>query len=239
MKLPLSHLSDELQATRLVWDLPVRIMHWMLALAVGAAWVTGQAQGAWFPLHVACGYATLVIVLTRIVWGFVGTRHARFANFVRAPRSIATYARKMLLGEAQNTVGHNPLGALMVLLLLSLLLAQAITGLFANDQVSNVGPLFGYVGIHTSDRLSAIHISLSTVILACAFLHIGAALGYWSLKRQNLIWPMLTGRKRADSVPPEAAISTSRIWLALLIATIIAMVILFLIDTAPPASLAL
>jgi cytochrome b len=230
-----SRLTD----TRLVWDLPVRVMHWMLALAVVAAWVSGQAQGAWFPVHVACGYTALVIVLTRIIWGFVGTRHARFANFLQAPRAIALYTRKMLRGEAENAVGHNPLGALMVLLLLALLLAQGITGLFSNDQVSNVGPLFGYVGVHTSDRLAGIHRTLSTVILASTFLHIGAAFGYWSLKRQNLIWPMLTGRKAAESVPPDAAISTSRIWLALLIATAIAIILRFVINTAPPASLAL
>lgn len=231
--------GSRLKDTRLVWDLPVRLMHWMLALAVGAAWASGHAQGAWFSVHLACGYTTLVIVVTRIIWGFVGTRHARFANFLQAPHAIGLYTRKMLQGEAENTVGHNPLGALMVLLLLALLLAQAITGLFSNDQVSDVGPLFGYVGVHTSDRLTGIHRTLSTVILASAFLHIAAALGYWSLKRQNLMWPMLTGRKPAESVPPDAAISTSRIWLALLIATAIAIVLLFVISTAPPASLAL
>jgi cytochrome b len=220
------------QGKALVWDLPVRVMHWSLVLAVCGSWATQELEGDWFRYHVWCGYAVLLLVTTRLLWGFVGTRHARFASFVRGPRAIIGYLR----GGVQYA-GHNPLGALMVVALLLMLATQAITGLFANDQIMNTGPLFGYVSNATSDRLTSIHGQLFDLLLAAIAVHVAAAFVYLFLKRENLILPMITGRKPAEQVPPEQAIDASRAWLALLILAVLSGVLFWILRNAPEASL--
>lgn len=221
---------------RLVWDLPVRTMHWLLAIATFGAWLSHYDLDEYFTVHVFCGCTVLVLVVTRIVWGFTGTRHARFANFIQGPRAMLRYLRA--IASSSGYVGHNPLGAAMVLLLLGLLLAQAVTGLLANDQIANAGPLFGYVSTVVSDRLSGIHRLLGNVILICVCMHTGAVLAYLLLKRENLIRPMLTGKKPAVLVPEHAAISGSLTARAALIAAAVTAVLLLLIYMAPKATLA-
>ena len=233
-----SGASSEAGARALVWDLPVRLMHWTLVLAVAGAWATQKIPGDWFRYHVWCGYTVLVVVVTRVVWGFVGTRHARFASFVRGPAAIGRYLRSLLGGGAASTPGHNPLGALMVLLFLAALLGQALTGLFSNDEITNTGPLYGYVSNARSNQLSGIHQALANVILAAIALHVLATLGYLLVKRENLIVPMLTGSKPVAQVPPEAIIRSSRTWLALLIALVAATLLALVIRGAPEATLA-
>ena len=134
------HLTMPHATTRLVWDLPVRITHWLLVACVGGSWATHYAGVEWFQWHRRLGYAVLVLVAFRVAWGFVGTRHARFANFLRGPRAIVEYLR-----SDRETVGHNPLGALGVVAMLGLLGLQAATGLFANDEIMNAGPFYGWI----------------------------------------------------------------------------------------------
>ncbi len=215
-----------------VWDLPVRVMHWSLVLAVCGSWLTQELEGDWFRYHVWCGYAVLLIVTTRLLWGFVGTRHARFTSFLRGPRAILQYLR----GGA-HYAGHNPLGALMVVALLLMLATQAVTGLFANDQIMNTGPLFGYVSNALSDRLTSIHGQLFDLLLAAIALHVAAAFVYLFFKRENLILPMITGRKPPSQVPPDQAINSSRAWLALLILALLSGVLYWILRNAPEASL--
>jgi cytochrome b len=171
-------------------------------------------------------------------WGFVGTRHAQFRAFVRGPGAVVRYARSLVTAEPQRFVGHNPVGALAVVAMLGLLLGQAVTGLFANDQIMNTGPLFGYVSATLSDRITGIHKKLFDVLAVVIALHILAALAYWIVKRDNLILPMITGRKDAAQVPPDAAIESSRllVWFALL--ALVAGGIYWLVSTAPEGSLA-
>jgi len=220
-----------------VWDLPVRLMHWALAFAVLGSWLTQELEGDWFKYHVWCGYAVLLIVSTRIVWGLVGTRHARFASFVRGPGAIVGYVRSLFSSRSERTTGHNPLGALMIVAFLGLLLAQAVTGLFANDQIFNTGPLFGYITGSLSDRLTTIHKQLFDVLTGAIALHVLAVLAHWWLKQENLIWPMFTGRKRAADVPPGAEISGSRTWLAAVIVAVFGALLAWLVRTAPPGGL--
>jgi cytochrome b len=225
-------------ATRaLVWDLPVRVMHWTLVLAVAGAWATQELEGDWFKYHVWCGYVVLCVAATRVVWGFVGTRHARFTSFVRGPGDVFAYARGLLGKRSLGHAGHNPLGALMVLALLAMLLAQAVTGLFANDQIMSTGPLFGYVDGATSDRLTTIHKQLFDLLLVAIGLHVLAALAYLFIKRDNLILPMITGRKPAEQVPPAERISASRTWLAVLVLGVLAATLYAVLRSAPEASL--
>ena len=220
---------------RLVWDLPVRIIHWSLLLCVLGSWLTQQLPSDWFPWHVRCGYAVLILVSTRLLWGLVGTRHARFVSFVRGPRAVLIYARGLISGKATAFAGHNPLGALMVLALLALLLAQALTGLFANDEILNTGPLYGYVSNSLSLQLTGWHHRIFNLLLAAVALHVSAALFYLLVKKENLIRPMLTGRKRADELLPDQAIAASRTWLALLLAVLLGAALWYIVQRAPSA----
>jgi len=226
------------QAKVLIWDLPVRVMHWGLALSVLGAWLTRELPGDWFKWHTAFGYAVLVLTVTRILWGWVGTRHARFANFVRGPRAIVAYLRGDWHPATDGrAAGHNPLGALMIVAFLAMLLAQAVSGLFANDQVLETGPLFGYVDSGTSDRLTTLHKQLFDGLLVAIVVHVAAALFYLWYRRENLILPMITGRKPAAGLAAGAPIERSRVALALLIAAAVAAVLGWLVQTAPVASL--
>ena len=220
----------------LVWDLPVRIFHWLLVLAVLGSYITHRLGLSWFKYHLWCGYAVLVLVTARILWGFVGTRHARFGVFVRGPAAMWRYLSAWRSGTV-HAVGHNPLGAWMVLVLLLLLLCQALTGLFANDQITNTGPLFGYVSGHTSDKLSSWHHWIFNVLLAAIGLHVLAVLIYRLVRREDLVTPMFTGRKR--DVPSSEQIRGSRTWLFLLILLIVALVLALIVARAPEASLSI
>jgi cytochrome b len=212
-------------------------MHWTLVLAVAGSWATQELEGDWFKYHVWCGYVVLCVAATRVVWGFVGTRHARFTSFIRGPGVVFAYARGVLGRQPTGHSGHNPLGALMVLALLAMLLAQSITGLFANDQIMSTGPLFGYVDGATSDRLTTLHKQLFDLLLVAIGLHVLAALVYLFVKRDNLILPMITGRKPAEQVPAEERISASRTWLAALILGALAATLYAVLRSAPEASL--
>ncbi|MBU3671861.1 MAG: cytochrome b [Sinobacteraceae bacterium] len=225
--------ASELAPGKLVWDLPVRLIHWSLLLCVVAAWLTREIEGDWFVWHTRFGYAVLLLVVTRLLWGFVGTRHARFASFVRGPASILRYLRGDSTSSPNVAVGHNPLGALMVLALLGLLLIQALTGLFANDQIMETGPLFGYVSSTTSDALTTVHKQVFDLIVAAVFVHVAAALFYLWVRHDNLILPMLTGRKSADRVPAGEEIRSSRTAVAVAILIALGAVLYWVISTAP------
>jgi cytochrome b len=199
---------------RLVWDLPVRITHWLLLLAVIGSYVTYKLGLAWFKVHVWCGYTVLVLAAFRILWGLVGTRHARFAGFVRGPATTLRHATDLARGKASRHAGHNPLGAWMVLLLLGALLVQALTGLFSNDEIASTGPLYGSVGNTLSLRLTTVHRLLFDGIAAAIALHVAAVLAYQLLKKEPLIRAMFTGRKPAVAVAAEDVIHSSRLWLA-------------------------
>ena len=230
-------LSSELPNKVLVWDLPVRLIHWGLVLAVFGAWLTRELEGDWFAWHVRCGYAVLVLTATRVLWGFVGTRHARFGAFLRGPAVVFSYARKLLDRDSAPHTGHNPLGAWMIVVMLALLFAQATTGLFANDQIFQTGPLFGYVTGEQSDRLTTLHKQLFDVLWVVIVLHVVAVLFYQLYKRQDLLRPMFSGRKLREAVAPGEEISSSRLVLALLLAALIGAALAWLVATAPEAFL--
>lgn len=226
--------------TRLVWDLPIRVMHWGIALAGVGSWLTQEVlEDDAFRWHVWFGYTMLVLVGTRIVWGFIGPAHARFSGFVRGPRAVLRYARSLVGAPQEMHAGHNPLGGWMVILLLAMLLTQGALGLFANDEIMETGPLFGYVSVETSDRLTDVHEELFDWLAIAAALHVLAVLTYLIVRRENLITPMFTGRKPAAWVQPHEAIDGSRTWLALAIATVIASVLALIVRSAPEASLSL
>jgi len=220
-------------AERRVWDLPVRIFHWALVLAVLGAWVTHQLGVNYFVYHVWCGYAVLVLVSFRLVWGVVGTRHARFGNFVHRPVATVRYGLDLLRGRAGHSVGHNPLGAWMVIALLPALLAQSALGLFGNDEIFNLGPLNGYVSNARGIELTSVHRRLFYWILAAIALHVAAVAYHRLVRAEPLVRAMFTGRKPALAVPEGEAIHSSRIALALVIVAALVSLLTWVVRHAP------
>jgi len=221
---------------RLIWDLPVRIVHWALVLCVAGSVITHYAGAEWFGWHRRCGYAVLVLTAFRILWGFVGTRHARFADFVRGPRAILAYLRA---GPAARVAGHNPLGALSVIALLATLLTQAVTGLFANDEVMNAGPLMGYLSQAWSNRITGWHHLSANVLWGLIALHVSAVLYYVWVRRQPIIRAMITGRRARAELPPSAGIAHSRTRLAAILILLLTGLLALAIRTAPEAAVSL
>ncbi len=181
----------------LLWDLPTRLFHWSLALAVGAAVVTGQVGGNLIDWHGRIGLFIVGLLAFRIVWGIVGSTYARFAQFFPTPAKIKAYLAGRWAGE-----GHNPLGALSVFGLIFLLTVQVATGLFANDDIAFTGPLADLVAREVSNRLTGLHHLLGNGLIALVVLHVAAIGFYGHVKKQKLLKPMITGWKDdADGEP--------------------------------------
>ncbi|HKE43964.1 MAG TPA: cytochrome b/b6 domain-containing protein [Steroidobacteraceae bacterium] len=224
---------------QLIWDLPLRVFHWLLALAVLGAWVTYKLGTQAFGWHCWFGYACLVLVGFRLAWGFVGPRYARFANFLRGPGAAWRYARDWLSPRSIAHLGHNPLGGWMVMVLLALVAAEGVTGLYANDEIFNTGPLYGYVSDAASDRLSGWHRLLADALWYAIGLHVIAVSAYYVLRGENLVGPMITGRKSGTWLPANAGITGSRVLLALALAAACALALFALVASAPEPSLIL
>lgn len=200
-----------------VWDLPLRLFHWSLAVAIVAAYVTGEFGGSeWAHWHGRIGSFVLALLVFRLVWGFIGTQHARFGNFVPTPVRVIAYLRGRWQGA-----GHNPLGALSVISLLLLVAAQVVTGLFATDDVAFAGPWSNWIGKSASERLTAWHEQIFYVLAGFICLHMVAILFYLLVRRSNLVAAMITGNKAIAPGEPVAA-SKPLLWrflVAVLVAT--------------------
>jgi cytochrome b len=189
-----------------VWDLPVRLFHWVLVALILAAWVTQYLDR--MNLHVWIGEGILTLLLFRVVWGFVGSDTARFSRFLRSPVAALRHLAHLRRREPDREMGHNAAGGWMVLMMLALIGVQVGTGLCANDLDDGgdtEGPLMHLVGKDRSDWLTHIHYLNFKAIEAVIVLHVLAIVAYAVLKRQNLVGPMLTGTKlmQADAVAPR------------------------------------
>lgn len=176
-----------------VWDLPVRLFHWSLVLLVVVSWASRELD--YMEVHRWSGYAILTLVLFRIGWGFAGTRHARFADFVRTPRAMRAYMADILAGGKAQYLGHNPAGGWSVMAILACLLVQAVTGLFVTDEVLFDGPFFRAVSEQTAHRLKQLHGINFNILLLLIGLHLAAIAFYRLAKREDLVGPMLKGFK--------------------------------------------
>jgi cytochrome b len=173
-----------------LWDLPLRLIHWALVVLLAGLWWTWRAGRT--ELHEQLGYVTLGVLLFRLYWGVFGSATARFGQFVKGPRTIAAYLR----GRSSPQVGHNPLGALSVLLLLGVMLIEVGLGLFAQDLDGiEAGSLAQYVSYDAAEAAREWHACLFNVILAIVALHVLAILFYLVVRRNNLVTPMITGWK--------------------------------------------
>jgi len=200
----------------LVWDLPLRLFHWLLVLLIVVSVVSANIGGNAMQIHLLSGYTVLTLVLFRILWGFAGSTHARFISFVRGPAAVIEYLRALRRQNADRHLGHNPAGGWSVILMLAALLVQAGTGLFANDDIATEGPLAKLVSKALSDRITGIHHLNFKLLLALIGLHLAAVAFYFFRKRENLVKPMLTGFKDAATGPGEAT-TPGKSWLAALL----------------------
>jgi cytochrome b len=206
------------KASVLIWDVPTRLFHWTLVLLVALAWVTGEAEGSLFVVHKLAGYGVAVLLVFRVIWGFAGSRHSRFSDFVRPWREVFAHVKGMLSLRPARTLGHNPLGGWMALLLLLVLAAQVGTGLFASDDGLG-GPLAGTVAAGTAHAIAELHEGLSGALLGLIGLHVVGVLVESLLTRDNLVRAMITGRKAVTPGEAEAGASAAVApgWLAALV----------------------
>ena len=219
---------------RLVWDLPLRLFHWLLVASIVASYVTAKFidDRQW---HFYVGYCTIGLLVFRILWGFFGPRHARFTNFIRSPSAAWLYLKGMSHKGTTPSIGHNPVGGMMVLLMLVLLAIQAGTGLFTTDAIIWAGPYNPSVSESTASFLSSVHYWNFNLILAVVGLHVAAILFYAFYKNQNLVVPMLHGHKPAALVPEHEAISSSQLFRALVVSLVAAGFVYWLLAHAPVA----
>lgn len=206
----------------LVWDLPVRVFHWLLVVAFIGLIVTGKIGGNLIEWHGKLGLLVIGLLVFRLVWGLAGSTYARFCQFFPTPGKISAYLRGDWRGH-----GHNPLGALSVFALLGALLFQALTGLVANDDIAFVGPLYNLVGRDLSNLATTWHLIVIDVLIVLVVLHVLAILFYAHVKKDNLVKPMVRGWKEIDdNEAAESAKTGSK--LALILALVLALLAVFL-----------
>ena len=198
-----------------VWDIPTRLFHWSVVLLVCVSWFS--ADQGYMRVHLVSGLTLLSLLLFRIAWGLVGSTTARFSNFLHPPRRVVGYLKGLAGGDKIFYAGHNPAGGLMVLALIAVLLAQVATGLFANDGVRFSGPLALLVREETSSLITGIHGLIFDLILILVWCHVVAVGFYLLVKGDNLVWPMVTGKKHRARVPAELNIVFTRLYIASLL----------------------
>lgn len=199
-----------------VWDLPVRLFHWVLVALLVAMFVTGKTDR--LELHMKLGQAVLVLVIWRVLWGLFGSETARFHRFLKGPGAVFAYGRSLLTPHPLPVTGHNPLGGLMVIALLLAVLAQAGSGLFTTDDIYTEGPLYHLVPGKTASLLTTVHHYAINVLIALAAIHVAASLFYLVVKKENLIGPMVTGAKPLPAELPAPALASPIRALILLVA---------------------
>ena len=191
-----SHLPQHVR----IWDLPTRSFHILLIICVIGLVATGEMGGDAMQLHFWFGYAVLTLVLFRLIWGFVGGHWSRFVNFVPTPNKLLSYVYALRTKQTPLSIGHNPLGALSVIGMLSVLLVQVFSGFMSDDEISNSGPWTTWVPADWIELATEYHSEIGKVLLILlVLLHVGTVVYYKRIKHDDLITPMLTGDKELPS----------------------------------------
>lgn len=166
----------------MVWDMPVRVFHWLLVICFAGAWLTSESERLAM-IHYAFGYTACLLVLVRLVWGVIGTRYARFSQFLKSPKAVIEHFMAMLRGHPHHDVGHNPAGGLVMFVLMLLILLIGFTGYLT------VKEFFG-------NFASEMHEAVASLVLGLVIVHIIAAIGMSVIEKQNLVRSMVTGKKK-------------------------------------------
>jgi cytochrome b len=223
-------MNDGLQTVR-VWDLPTRVFHWLLALCIVGSIVSAKIGGNAMAWHFRFGYVVFTLLVFRLLWGLVGGYWSRFATFAYAPSTTLRYLRGQSRPDEHHDVGHSPLGAFSVFALLLMLSLQVGTGLFADDEIANTGPLIKFVSGSTSLLLTKWHKNFGQwLIIALIVLHIGAIVFYRVKKNRNLVQPMLSGDKQLSAGVPASVDHQRTRGLALTLLTACAALVAWLVS---------
>lgn len=197
-----------------IWDLPTRIFHALLVLSVIGLVVTGEVGGNVMRFHFWFGYVVLTLVFFRLIWGFVGGHWSRFRNFVPTPAHLRAYLQALRAKKSFPHVGHNPLGALSVVAMLSILLLQVFSGFMSDDEISNAGPWTALVPSDWVEWATEYHGDIGkAVLIVLVALHVATVLYYKHIKQEDLITPMLHGDKNVpEGTPSSRDTFTSRLF---------------------------
>ena len=175
-----------------VWDPYIRIFHWLLVIGIAGSWITGE--NGWYETHYQIGLCVGWLIIFRILWGFVGSRTARFSHFIKGPAALFAYLKTMFARKPSHAFGHNAGGGLMVLVLLLAVGIQAFTGLFNTDDVLFDGPLYDNVPESVTKLAGFLHARVFNILLILIALHVLVIAMYFVWKRENLVRAMVTGR---------------------------------------------
>jgi cytochrome b len=203
----------------LIWDWPTRLVHWSFVVLVFLAW--GTATYDHMDWHRYCGYGLLGLLIFRLYWGVVGSTPSRFTSFVRGPKTVLAYVRALPNRASPASPGHNPLGALSVLALLTLLVAEVVLGLFCVD-VDGIesGPLSTWVSFDVGRLCAHWHHLTFNLLLGLIGLHLLAILFYAAYKRENLVGPMVHGKKPLPAFQGLVAASWTRLLIGVLLSAL-------------------
>jgi len=206
-----------------VWDLPTRLFHWVLALTIVGSVVSAKIGGNAMVWHFRFGYLVFALIAFRVLWGLVGGRWSRFSSFIYGPGTVLRYLRGQSRAGEHHDVGHNPLGSFSVFALLAFLALQVATGLVADDEIANIGPLNRFVSGALAGQATHWHKDYGQwILLALVALHIAAILYYLLGKKQNLVRPMIVGDKTLPAGTPAALDNAMTRLLALVLAALCA-----------------
>jgi len=208
------------------WDLPTRLFHWALVLGILDGYVSRHYGDGDFVWHKWNGYTVLTLIVFRVIWGFVGGSTARFLAFFPTPMAMLRYGMSLFGHHSQRYLGHNPLGAAMILALLAVIAVQGLSGLFNTNDILFDGPFVKLVSERTVKLAGVVHHYAFEVILLFVSIHIAANLFYQFVKREKLIAAMVTGEKAADDYLDAQEARGGSPWLALLCLAIAAGLVL-------------
>jgi cytochrome b len=215
----------------LVWDIPVRLFHWLLVLCLFGQWLTAEVLEDAMDIHFYIGYFTLGLIIFRLIWGFVGTKYAKFNSFIAGPKAMSTYLRSVISKQHTFSIGHNSVGGLILPGVIILVGLQAISGLFTTDDIVYSGPYYASADTDLQQLMQWLHHNVFDILLAIIGLHLVAIGWYLVFLKHNLIRPMLDGKK---AVAEKDSIGHSQLIKAILIMCLVAVFVYWLVEINPP-----
>lgn len=219
----------------LIWDVPLRIFHWLLVVSILGSWYTSNQDNGLIEYHLILGYVALGLIIFRVFWGFLGTTHSRFSHFLPTFSKLVIYVKTFRSNDVSpNHPGHNPMGSLMVVFMLTIIFLQAVSGLFMNDDIYTTGPYYGTLDGNVEAIFVFIHRNSFDFILGAIALHLSAIIFYKVIKKQSLVLPMVTGKKDEPDVSKKDSINHSKIGLAILIAIVVIAFVYWLVVLNAP-----
>lgn len=201
-----------------IWDLPTRLFHWALVAGIIFMWYSADISDTLMDRHAQVGEFLLALLLFRIIWGVVGSESSRFGSFLKSPATALRYAQTLFSRQSSWHAGHNAAGGWMVIALLTLVLVQAVSGLFTSDDIMTEGPLYTQVPASVSDWMISIHHQAFDILVGLIVLHVLVIAYYKLVKKTHLTQAMVRGSAPwPESEPVPVALTFRSAWWALVI----------------------